>query len=87
MRANLAAWLLVRRTNIPWVAHVHGWLGSTHAGRWILYEGIDRQLIRRANLVIVGSDATRKEVEAAGGEKCGGCAQCGPVAVSFTGCR
>lgn len=69
MRANLAAWMVVRKLNIPWVAHVHGWLGHTHTGRWLVYEQIDRRLIRHANLVIVGSDATRAEVEAAGARR------------------
>jgi glycosyltransferase involved in cell wall biosynthesis len=66
MRANLAAYLLTRKIRIPWVAHVHGWLGHTHTAKYRMYESIDRWLIGRADLVIVGSQATRAEVEAAG---------------------
>lgn len=66
MRADLLAYLLTRVKRVPWIAHVHGWLGETHAGRWKLYEGVDRWLVRRADLVLVGSTAMANEVRSAG---------------------
>jgi glycosyltransferase involved in cell wall biosynthesis len=51
---------------IPWIAHVHGWLGPTQTGKWRLYETLDRRFVRAANLVLVGSCAAKKDVEAAG---------------------
>ena len=66
MRANLVAYLSTRFQRLPWIAHVHGWLGSTHAGRWRVYERIDRLLIRHADLVLTGSRAALDEVRAAG---------------------
>jgi glycosyltransferase involved in cell wall biosynthesis len=69
MRANLAAYLVNRRRRVPWVAHVHGWLGQTHTAKYRMYEAVDRWLIRRADLVIVGSQATRAEAESAGAKR------------------
>lgn len=66
MRANLLAYMVTRVRRVPWIAHVHGWLGETHAGRWKLYEDIDRRLIRGADLVLVGSRAMANEVTQAG---------------------
>ena len=66
MRANLVAWLLRARYRLPWIAHVHGWLGKTQTGKWRLYERADRHLVRRADLVLVGSMAAKREVEHAG---------------------
>src|SRR5208282_335141 len=54
---------------IPWIAHVHGWLGHTHRGRWRLYEAIDRRLVRGADRVLVGSHAAGREVRAAGARR------------------
>lgn len=66
MRANLVAWLLTRVHKIPWIAHVHGWLGATQTGKWRLYEAMDRRLVCGADVVIVGSLAAKQDVEAAG---------------------
>ena len=66
MRADLVAFLVTRLHRVPWIAHVHGWLGETHAGRWKMYEDIDRWLIRGADLVLVGSHAMANEVRQAG---------------------
>jgi glycosyltransferase involved in cell wall biosynthesis len=66
MRADLVAYLVTRLHRVPWIAHVHGWLGETHAGRWKMYEDIDRWLIRGADLVLVGSHAMANEARQAG---------------------
>jgi glycosyltransferase involved in cell wall biosynthesis len=66
MRANLLAYMVTRVKRVPWIAHVHGWLGETHSGRWKMYEDIDRRLIRGADLVLVGSRAMANEVTQAG---------------------
>ncbi len=63
MRADLLAYLITRTRRVPWIAHVHGWLGDTHAGRWRLYEQVDGWLIRGADLVLVGSNAMAQEVK------------------------
>lgn len=69
MRANLLAYLLTRVRPMPWIAHVHGWLGPTHAGKWKLYERMDQWLVKYADLVLAGSTATRDEVTRAGAQR------------------
>lgn len=69
MRANLLAWMIRRVRRVPWIAHVHGWLGPTHSGRHRLFEDIDRRLVRFADLVLVGSTAMRDEVRRAGARR------------------
>jgi glycosyltransferase involved in cell wall biosynthesis len=66
MRSDLLGYLVTRIHRVPWIAHVHGWLGETHAGRWKMYEDIDRWLIRGADLVLVGSNAMANETRQAG---------------------
>jgi glycosyltransferase involved in cell wall biosynthesis len=66
LRSTLAAYLWTRVRPVPWVAHVHGWLGATHRGRWRLYERIEQRLVRRADRVVVGSRAALDEVHALG---------------------
>jgi glycosyltransferase involved in cell wall biosynthesis len=69
MRANLLAWMIRRAKRVPWIAHVHGWLGATHSGRYRLFEEIDRRLIPGADLVLVGSTQMRDEVLRAGAKR------------------
>jgi glycosyltransferase involved in cell wall biosynthesis len=69
MRANLLAWMIRRVRRVPWIAHVHGWLGPTHVGKHRLFEEIDRRLIRSADLVLVGSSAMEAEVRRAGARR------------------
>jgi len=66
MRANAVAATMRLFHDVPWIAHVHGWLGPTHRGRWRLYEAIDRRIVRRADRVLVGSSAAQEEVRAHG---------------------
>ena len=66
MRANAAARVFRSIHRMPWIAHVHGWLGSTHRGRWLVYEAIDRCMVRGADLVLAGSSAAEREVRDAG---------------------
>lgn len=66
MRADTAALALRMVQPIPWLAHVHGWLGNTHRGRWRLYEAIDRRVVRAADLVLVGSASAEREVRQSG---------------------
>lgn len=69
MRANLVGFMTTRFRRVPWIAHVHGWLGETHSGRWKMYEDIDRRLVRFADLVLVGSRAMAAEVTQAGARR------------------
>ena len=69
MRANLLGWMIRRVWRVPWIAHVHGWLGPTHSGRHRLFEEVDRRLIRAADLVLVGSGAMLAEVRRAGAKR------------------
>lgn len=69
MRSNLAAYLMGRSRKIPWIAHVHGWLGATHRGRFKIYERVDQHIIRKADLVLAGSEAAKREIEALGVSK------------------
>lgn len=69
MRADLLAYLLTRVRKVPWIAHVHGWLGHTQTGRWKLYERMDQWLVQYADLVLVGSTVTRDEVVRAGARR------------------
>jgi glycosyltransferase involved in cell wall biosynthesis len=65
-RSALTAYLLTRVRPIPWIAHVHGWLGSTHSARGRAYERVEKCLIRGADLVLAGSLATMREALAVG---------------------
>ncbi len=66
MRSNLVGFLLTRFCHVPWIAHVHGWHGKTQIGRYRLYEMMDGFFVRFADLVLVGSYAAKKDVEALG---------------------
>jgi glycosyltransferase involved in cell wall biosynthesis len=66
MRANAVAAAMRLFHPLPWIAHVHGWLGETHRGRWRVYEAIDRRLVRVADRVLVGSRAAQQEVRGCG---------------------
>ena len=66
MRSDLLGYLVTRFCRVPWIAHVHGWLGETHKGRFKLYEQVDRRLIAHADLVLVGSNAMANECRDAG---------------------
>ncbi|MBN2374997.1 MAG: glycosyltransferase family 4 protein [Sedimentisphaerales bacterium] len=68
MRANLLGYLFPMR-RVPWIGQVHGWLGHTHSGRWRFYEGVDSRIIRKADLVLVGSTAALDEVRNSGVER------------------
>ena len=46
MRSDLLGYLVTRFCRVPWIAHVHGWLGDTHKGRF-------NDLLRRYPLHIV----------------------------------
>ncbi|MBW6396488.1 glycosyltransferase family 4 protein [Roseomonas sp. HJA6] len=71
MRSNLLGWMIRRVRRVPWIAHVHGWLGNTHSGRHRLYEEVDRRLVPGADLVLVGSNAMAEEVSRAGARRVG----------------
>lgn len=66
MRSNLTAYLQGHSRTVPWIAHIHGWLGNTHKGKFKLYERVDQYVIRKANLVLVGSESAKREVESHG---------------------
>src|SRR5437868_2038891 len=66
MRANAVAATMRLFHDVPWIAHIHGWLGPTHRGRWRIYEAIDRRIVHRAERILVGSGAAREEVRAHG---------------------
>lgn len=89
MRSNLLGWMIRRTRRVPWIAHVHGWLGATHSGRHRLYEEIDRRLVPGADLVLVGSTAMAEEVRRAGARRVGivtnGIAAADPAAYAAEG--
>lgn len=62
MRANAVAAAMQLFHRIPWIAHVHGWLGDTHRGRWRIYEALDHRIVHIADRVLVGSTAAQTEV-------------------------
>jgi glycosyltransferase involved in cell wall biosynthesis len=69
MRANLLVSMVRCFRRIPWLCHMHGWLGDTHKGRHKIYEAVDRRLVALADHVLVGSNAALKEVRNAGARK------------------
>ncbi len=66
MRANLLAATSKPFRRARWLCQIHGWLGHTHKGVHRFYETIDRNLVRYADHVLVGSYATLEEVRAQG---------------------
>ena len=62
MRANMVAFLASFFTPIPWVAHVHGWLGKTAILKTRIFEWIDQKLVRRAQQVLVGSEYLKNQM-------------------------
>ena len=66
MRCALATFLAKPIVRLPWLAHVHGWLGDTHHGVHAFYEKIDKRLVRWADAVAVGSRNAEAEVAALG---------------------
>jgi len=63
MRADLLGYALNRLTGLPWISHVHGWLGRTAQMKNRFHEWIDRRLLARAAVVLVGSEHLRSSVE------------------------
>lgn len=51
-----------RGLGVPWVAHVHGWVGRDGELRLRIFETIDRLCIRSANEVWVGSQCALRDV-------------------------
>ena len=66
MRCALATFLARPFVKLPWLAHVHGWLGDTHRGVHAFYEKIDKRLVRHADAVAVGSRNAEAEVASLG---------------------
>ena len=62
MRANLVAFFVSLFSPIPWVAHVHGWLGKTAIWKTRIYEWIDQKVIHRAKKVLVGSEYLKNKM-------------------------
>ena len=62
MRANMVAFCASFFTPIPWIAHVHGWLGKTAILKTRVFEWIDQKLVRRAQRVLVGSEYLKKQM-------------------------
>jgi glycosyltransferase involved in cell wall biosynthesis len=66
MRANAVAAAMQVFHRVPWIAHVHGWLGDTHRGRWRIYEALDHRIVHTADRILVGSTAAQMEVRSFG---------------------
>ena len=66
MRANAVAAAMQLFHRVPWIAHVHGWLGDTHRGRWRIYEALDHRIVHTADRILVGSTAAQVEVRSFG---------------------
>ncbi len=47
---------------VPWVAHVHGWIGRAGSAKDQVFELIDRRVVRRADEVWVGSHSAERDV-------------------------
>lgn len=64
MRCDLLCRLAGGRSGlgVPWVAHVHGWVGRDGDLRLRLFEAIDRWCLRRACAVWVGSHRAAADV-------------------------
>jgi glycosyltransferase involved in cell wall biosynthesis len=63
MRADLLGYALNRTIGLPWLSHLHGWLGRTAHLKNRMHEWIDRRLLARADMVVVGSEQLRSSVE------------------------
>lgn len=68
-RSILAARLLMLQSPLPWISHMHGWLGKTGVLGNQINEGIAKRLQGRADIVIGGSRHTCSEVEHLGMRK------------------
>jgi glycosyltransferase involved in cell wall biosynthesis len=68
-RSTLAARLLMHYRPLPWVSHMHGWLGKTGILLNQFHEAVAKRLQRRADIVIGGSAHTCSEVEHLGMRK------------------
>ena len=66
MRANAVAAAMQVFHRVPWIAHVHGWLGDTHRGRWRIYEALDHRIVHTADRILVGSTAAQTAVRSFG---------------------
>ena len=58
------AWCLKRLTGLPWLAFTHGYTSENK--RMALYNRLDRWLLKRADRVIVVSEALKRQLTAAG---------------------
>ncbi len=63
MRSNLLVFCVKFFNKTPWVAHIHGWLGKSAGLRTWFFEWVDRKLIRKAQTVLVGSNALRHRIK------------------------
>ncbi len=63
MRADLIGYVMTRLWCIPWVAHMHGWLGQTACMKTRFHEWVDRKLIARATLVLSSSEHLRCTIQ------------------------
>jgi len=64
MRADLIGYAMTRLQRIPWVAHIHGWLGQTACVKTRFHEWVDRKLITRATVVLSSSEHLRCTIQA-----------------------
>jgi glycosyltransferase involved in cell wall biosynthesis len=63
-KPSLLAWVLKKLTGLPWIAFAHGYTNENR--RIALYNRLDSWVLRRADRVVVVSEATGRFVEAAG---------------------
>ena len=64
MRADLIGYAMTLLRRIPWVAHIHGWLGQTACVKTRFHEWVDRKLIARATVVLSSSEHLRCTIQA-----------------------
>jgi len=64
MRADLIGYAMTRLVRIPWVAHIHGWLGQTGSVKTRFHEWIDQKLLMRASIVLSTSEHFRCIIQA-----------------------
>jgi glycosyltransferase involved in cell wall biosynthesis len=63
-KSDLVAWIAGGLTGVPVITTAHGFTGESAKARW--FDAMDARLLRRLDLVIVVSDAMRRQFESRG---------------------
>lgn len=66
IRSILTAAMLAPVVDLPWVAHLHGFLGAVGSRQLQAFEAIAKLLIRRADAIVCSSEAAAAELRTSG---------------------